>query len=153
MPEPRRDGCDCSAVPKGIALRDRTAGPHNGAVVTFSSVAPVLPVRHLAEAVACYKRLGFAVQLFEGGDYAFASRGEVNLHLATVERNEPDKSTVAVFLYVSDAHALHDEWTEVVVEGRLVPPVDTDYGLVEGAYVDPDGNLLRFGSPLSGPSQ
>jgi len=43
------------------------------------------------------------VQLFEGGDYAFASRGEVNLHLATVERVQPDESTVAVFLYVSDA--------------------------------------------------
>jgi len=122
-------------------------------VITFSSVAPVLPVRHLAEAVARYKRLGFAVQLFEGGDYAFASRGEVNLHLATVERVQPNESTVAVFLYVSDAHALHHEWREVVVDGRLVPPVDTDYGLIEGAYVDPDGNLLRFGSRLPGPSR
>lgn len=60
---------------------------------------------------------------------------------------------MAVFLYVSDAHALHDEWLVVVVDGRLVPPVDTDYGLAEGAYVDPDGNLLRFGSPLPGASQ
>lgn len=130
-----------------------TVGPHDGAVITFSSVAPVLPIRHLPDAVARYKQLGFAVQPFEGGDYAFASRGEVNLHLATVERVQPDESTVAVFLYVSDADALHHEWTEVVVDGRLVPPVDTDYGLVEGAYVDPDGNLLRFGSPLPAASR
>jgi hypothetical protein len=27
-------------------------------------------------------------------------------------------------------------------------PVDTDHGIREGAHVDPDGNLLRFGSPL-----
>ncbi len=60
---------------------------------------------------------------------------------------------MAVFLYVSDAHALHHEWREIVVDGRLVPPVDTPYGLIEGAYVDPDGNLLRFGSPRPGPSQ
>jgi len=37
-------------------------------VITFSSVAPVLPVRHLAKAADRYKRLGFAVQQFEGGD-------------------------------------------------------------------------------------
>ncbi len=78
-------------------------------MIAFSSVAPVLPVRQLAEATARYKRLGFAVQQFEGGDYAFASRGEVNLHLATVERAQPDESTVAVFLAVSDAHALHQK--------------------------------------------
>jgi len=127
--------------------------PHAGAVITFSAVAPVLPVRHLAEAVARYERLGFTLEEFEGGGYAFASRGEVCLHLVTVERVQPDESTVAVFLSVSDAHALHDEWSHVVVDGRLVPPVDTDYGLVEGAYVDPDGNLLRFGSPAPSPSQ
>lgn len=113
----------------------------------------MLPVRHLAEAADRYTRLGFAVRSFEGGGYAFASRGEVNFHLTTVERLQPDESTVAVFLYVSDAHALHREWEDAAVVGRLVPPVDTDYGLVEGAYIDPDGNLLRFGSPALGPSR
>ena len=28
-------------------------------------------------------------------------------------------------------------------------PVDTGYGMREGSHVDPDGNLLRFGSPLA----
>ncbi len=124
-----------------------------GSVIAFSSAALVLAVRHLAEAAARYRRLGFAVRDFEGGDYAFASRGEVNLHLATVVRVQPEESTVAVFLYVSDAHARYDEWRDAAVNGRLVSPVETDYGLVEGAYVDPDGNLLRFGSPAPDPSQ
>lgn len=44
--------------------------------------------------------------------------------------------------------ALHAEWATADVEGRLHAPTDTDYGLREGAYVDPDGNLLRYGSPL-----
>ncbi len=122
--------------------------PHSAAVVVFSSVAPVLPVRSLSEAVRRYELLGFTVRLFEGGDYAFATRDDISLHLATVEGVTPASSTVAVYLYVSDAHALHRQWTDAGVEGRHVPPVDTDYGLVEGAYVDPDGNLLRFGSPI-----
>jgi hypothetical protein len=41
-----------------------------------------------------------------------------------------------------------------VVSGRrdeAVPDLDVDdadYGLRKGTYVDPDGNLLRVGSPL-----
>jgi hypothetical protein len=52
-----------------------------------------------------------------------------------------------VYLYVSDADALYAQWRLARVAGRLVAPVDTDYGLREGAHVDRDGNLLRFGSP------
>jgi hypothetical protein len=32
---------------------------------------------------------------------------------------------------------------------RTGAPVDTDYGLREGWHIDPDGNLLRFGSPIA----
>ena len=32
---------------------------------------------------------------------------------------------------------------------RIAPPATTEYGLVEFALVDPDGNLVRVGSPLS----
>ena len=35
-----------------------------------------------------------------------------------------------------------------VGRGKTTMPVDTSYGMREGAHVDPDGNLLRFGSPL-----
>jgi uncharacterized glyoxalase superfamily protein PhnB len=53
-----------------------------------------------------------------------------------------------VYLYVDDAEALDAEWDGARVEGRLIAPTDTEYGLREGAHVDPDGNLLRFGSPI-----
>lgn len=33
--------------------------------------------------------------------------------------------------------------------GRTVAPADTDYGLREGAHVDPDNNLLRFGADIA----
>ncbi|MCW2166339.1 hypothetical protein B0I12_003511 [Microbacterium hydrothermale] len=32
---------------------------------------------------------------------------------------------------------------------RITPPAATEYGLIEFALVDPDGNLLRLGSPLA----
>jgi hypothetical protein len=35
----------------------------------------------------------------------------------------------------------------LVVEGWLDAPAKTAYGLDEGAHVDPDGNLIRFGAP------
>ena len=46
---------------------------------------------------------------------------------------------------VPDADALAARWAGT---GRTTAPVNTGYGLREGAHVDPDGNLLRFGSPL-----
>ncbi len=120
-------------------------------MTTFSSVALVPPVRHLVEAVARTSGWALLLQLFEGGDYAFAFRGEVDLHLATVERVQPDESTVAVFLYVGDAHASHHDWMDVVVDGRLVPPVDTNDGLVEGAYVDPGRQPPQIRVAATGP--
>jgi hypothetical protein len=48
-----------------------------------------------------------------------------------------------------DVDVLYATWREAGVEGRLDPPRDTPYGLRELAHVDPDGNLLRVGSPLA----
>jgi len=62
---------------------------------------------------------------------------------------DPRATTSAVYLYVDDADALHSEWRSAGVEGQFFEPSDTDYGLREGAHVDRDGNLLRFGSPIS----
>jgi hypothetical protein len=46
---------------------------------------------------------------------------------------------------VPDGDALAVEWAHVERTGA---PVDTDDGLREGRHIDPDGTLLRFGSPL-----
>jgi hypothetical protein len=32
--------------------------------------------------------------------------------------------------------------------GEVHGPVDTQWGQHEGALVDPDGNVIRFGSPI-----
>lgn len=118
--------------------------------VNLVSVAPVLPVSNVAEALKHYEKLGFAVESYGGdADYGYASRDGVSLHLAGVDNLSPKKNTSAVYLFVNDADALYGQWRQAGVKGKLIAPVDTDYGLREGAHIDFDGNLIRFGSSVS----
>lgn len=121
--------------------------------VEFKRVAPVFPVRSVPVALAHYRRLGFegtayAENWADDPEYGFLTWGPVSLHLARVPNLNPKNSISACYLYVSDADALHATWRAAAVEGRLTAPTDTPYGLREFAYIDPDGNLLRIGSPL-----
>lgn len=114
-----------------------------------SRTSPVLPVSDLTRAVDHYRALGFEVHVYEGGAaYAFAARNDTELHLTQVTNLDPATNTGACYLYVDDADALYASWRLAEVAGRLIAPVHTEYGLREGAHVDPDGNLLRFGSGI-----
>ena len=120
--------------------------------MTFERLSPVFPVRDIDLAVEHYGKLGFAVRRYEGADpYAFAERDGIELHLAQVDDLEPARNMSAVYLYVDDADALYREWSRAGLDGRLVEPVDTSYGLREGACLDRDANLMRFGSGIAGP--
>ncbi|OBI01011.1 bleomycin resistance protein [Mycobacterium scrofulaceum] len=116
--------------------------------VDFTSVAPIVPVRNLDVALDRYRRLGFAARAYDGPDrYGFVDRGSVSMHLTEWDEHDPLRTAASVYLYVSDADALYAEWAALDdLEGRLVPPQDTAYGLREFAYVDPDGTAHRVGS-------
>jgi hypothetical protein len=124
--------------------------------VGFERVAPVLPVRDVARALERYKRLGFETSAYvepgldaeEAPRYAFLRWGPVELHLSGFSALDPKTTTSVCYLYVDDADALYEAWAAAQVEGRLQPPSDTPYCLREFGYVDPDGNLLRIGSPM-----
>lgn len=62
----------------------------------------------------------------------------------------PDRQAAAggAYLYVRDADALYQEWSQPDIGGRTQPVGATPYGLREGSHLDPDGNLIRFGSPM-----
>jgi catechol 2,3-dioxygenase-like lactoylglutathione lyase family enzyme len=118
--------------------------------VAFLRLAPVLPVRDLDAALDRYRRLGFDVRAFTGNArYGFVDRDGVSLHLTEWAGHDPKRSASAVYLYVSDADAVHAAWAAADVAGRLHDPTDTDYGLREFAFVDADGTLHRVGSPLA----
>jgi uncharacterized glyoxalase superfamily protein PhnB len=46
-----------------------------------------------------------------------------------------------------DADALARTWLAAGGDVRL--PQDTEWGQHEGVLVDPDGNVIRFGSPMN----
>ena len=112
-------------------------------------ISPVPPVVDLDAALGRYRRLGFDAKPYSGAErYGFVERGGVSLHLTEWKEHDPARTGAHVYLYVSDAGALHAEWACSGVEGRLGDLIDTEYGLREFGYVDPDGNLHRVGSPL-----
>lgn len=119
--------------------------------VDFTSVSPIVPVRDLDVALGRYRRLGFDARAYEGPErYGFADRGPVSVHLTEWAEHDPLRTAASVYFYVSDADALYAEWAALEnLDGRLVAPQDTPYGLREFAYVDPDGTAHRVGSRLS----
>ncbi|WP_334138356.1 VOC family protein [Corynebacterium variabile] len=112
------------------------------------AAACVLPVTDVDRSIEHYRALGFEVAKLTD-EYAMAQRGDTALHLSLMPELDPLKGAGCVYLYVDDADGLAQEWVEAGV-GRTVAPVDTDYGLREGAHVDPDNNLLRFGADIAG---
>ncbi len=157
LPPPPTGPPPTGPPPTGPASPEVVSGPiPQGPRPRLEGIVPVLPVSDLAQAIENYQRLGFTVAgsaadgPAEDGDdlYAFAHRGDAWLHLAPVGDIEAHSSHVAAFIYVTDADQLHAEWSGSGAGGRFVEPEPTPYGMREGAYIDVDGNLLRFGSPL-----
>jgi catechol 2,3-dioxygenase-like lactoylglutathione lyase family enzyme len=113
------------------------------------SFAPTFPVADLDRALEHYRKMGFVVRAYEGGGYGFATRDGCELHLGT-DPHEDDHdhrhSHTAAYLRVRDADALAAEWRAAGVE--VHGPEDTEWGQHEGATIDPDGNVIRFGSPM-----
>ena len=117
------------------------APEHNA---TLTSVAPIFATADLQKMEAHYAALGFAVAIHHGG-YATASRDGLKLHF----RQESGPGPVppgAAYFGVDDADALHAEWVAAGV-GVTSDLFDPGFGVWEAAHTDPDGNLLRFGSP------
>jgi DNA-binding MarR family transcriptional regulator/catechol 2,3-dioxygenase-like lactoylglutathione lyase family enzyme len=116
----------------------------------FRRFSPIFPVRDLAAALAHYSELGFDAYADPGGEeYGFANREGVGLHLAADPGHDPAHNAGSAYLYVRDADALYEEWSRPGIGGRTRPVRPTPYKLREGSHVDPDGNLIRFGSPMA----
>jgi hypothetical protein len=114
----------------------------------FRHFSPIFPVRSLDTALTHYTDLGFDTFPYEDGDeYGFANREGIGVHLAADPGHDPAHAA-STYLYVLDADALYEEWSRPEIGGTTRPVGPTDYGLREGSHTDPDGNLIRFGSPV-----
>jgi hypothetical protein len=134
----------CARCVGWLAARVTDAAP--GPVLRDAT--PIIATTDLSRALLHYEALGFDVHAYPGGGYGFVRRGGIELHVAEHADLDKKSNPVAVYIEVSDADALWSEWSASGVGGSLVAPVDQDYGLREGEHVDPDGNALRFGSPI-----
>jgi catechol 2,3-dioxygenase-like lactoylglutathione lyase family enzyme len=125
--------------------------------MTDERAVPILPSRNLDESLAFYSRLGFETRGAPHArwDYLIIGRGGIELHFYLDPDVDPLLTAANCYLRVTDADALYAEWDAIGVPSdpatgsRLQPPVDTEYGLRELALVDPSGNLLRAGSPIT----
>jgi len=115
----------------------------------FRQFSPIFPVHDLAAALTHYTALGFETLAYgDGADYGFANRDGTGLHLAAHPDHGHQHSAEA-YLYVRDADALYAEWTRPGIGGETRPVGLMEYRLREGSHIDPDGNLIRFGSPVA----
>lgn len=106
---------------------------------------PIFRVADLARSRDWFERAGFEVSSHDG-TYAFAHRHrDLTIHLAHAEENEPPGEG-AVYIHCQDADRVAQEWRLVGI--NVDGPRDEDYGKREGSVTDPDGNLIRFGSPI-----
>lgn len=125
----------------GASKRRQHEGGSDG--VRIVGVEPIFVVSDVARAVAHYERLGFTTSHHDES-YAFAHRDELTIHLAGSDGGVARPGSI--YMHVDDADTLAHGWRTAGIE--VVEPQDFDYGKREGSHTDPDGNLIRFGSPL-----
>jgi len=106
---------------------------------------PIFRVTDVVRATDHYAKMGFEID-FHDETYAFAHRDrDLTIHLTLPEGEETPGAGV-LYIHCDDAEQLAAEWRTAGVE--VVGPEDFDYGKREGSLVDPDGNLIRFGSTI-----
>ncbi len=108
---------------------------------------PIFKVADVTRSVAWFERAGFDVSSHDD-TYAFAHRDlHLTIHLAQAEAQAHQVPGHGVlYIHCQSADQVADEWRAAGIE--VDGPRDTDYGKREGSVTDPDGNVIRFGSPI-----
>ena len=106
---------------------------------------PIFKVASVSRSVAWYERAGFETSLHDD-TYAFAHRDrDLTIHLAHAAQDQlPGHGSL--YLHCQDADRVTEEWIQAGIE--VDGPRNEDYGKREGSITDPDGNVIRFGSPV-----
>ena len=116
---------------------------------------PQFPSPNFNETAEFYGSLGFEERNRWPNEYLILARPADGLELhfwfnPSVQPLENDFSCYIRWDSADEARALHDEWAEANLDAdNLRPPVQTDYGLLEFALIDPHANLIRVGGALS----
>lgn len=111
----------------------------------------MFPVRDLSASLAYYQRVGFAVREYVGAGYGYATRDGVEIRLGWVPEADARTSRATASVWVDGADELAQTGCLAGADVRL--PQDTAWGQHEGVLIDPDGNIIRFGSPMEHPGR
>jgi catechol 2,3-dioxygenase-like lactoylglutathione lyase family enzyme len=114
---------------------------------------PVFVVASVPRSAAHYEKLGFEIS-YHDDSYAFARHSEnLSVHLAQATDDGTGSWTSgrsagggSLYIHCDDSDVVAQEWRRAGLE--VAGPRDEDYGKREGSHTDPDGNLIRFGSPI-----
>ena len=123
---------------------------------------PIFPSSGFDATAAFYSRLDFTEANRFGDDYLILHHElgiELHFYPASVKPRTNDHGAYVRFHTLDELDTTYRRWNGLANTpafarvagkiGRLGAPEDTDYGLREFALIDHDGNLLRFGGPLS----
>lgn len=117
-------------------------------MATLRSMA-ALEVRDPDASMVFYKKLGFDSLGVWGEPAAtiIMQRGDATVLLQRVDKPAVN-SGLAVYIYVSDPDALHEELEAEELE-NLGPVDDAFYNCREFEVIDPDGHHLMFGKDMN----
>jgi hypothetical protein len=116
-------------------------------MASLQQIAPIFPTSDMDAMRAHYEALGFSVHV-HGGGYGTVARDGIRIHFKLHTDGVLQAERGAAYLAVDDANALQAEWRAAAV-GETSDLFDPGFGVWEAAHTDGDGNLLRFGSPLT----
>lgn len=132
------------------------------ATSTSPTQIPIFPSSDFDRTAAYYEMLGFIEETRYGMNYLIIKHPVgLELHFygaGKVKSKTNDHAAYFRFASVGLIDSLHTIWEAAAVSstfaaiagkaGRVLAPMDTDYGLREFALLDPDGNLLRLGGTI-----
>jgi hypothetical protein len=118
----------------------------DGSAWRVTGFEPIFKVAEVERSLEHYRLLGFTTSSHDG-TYAFVHRDHLTIHITHDDEGTSQGS--ALYVHVDDAARLAEDWRAAGI--LVVGPEEFDYGKREGSHTDPDGNVLRFGSPVPEP--
>ena len=109
---------------------------------------PILPVAEMRRASAFYTSIGFDVESYGHGEYAFVRGATIAIDLSLSPDHDPLTTAGMIYVTVDDPDAVHARLARLDAP-RLQPVENKPWGMREFAFTDPDNNLIRVGAPLT----
>jgi hypothetical protein len=109
---------------------------------------PKLPMRNKRLTVDYYKLLGFTV-LADYGDYLLMEAEGSELHFFAHPLLDPDQNYGQVYIKTSEVEALYRSFQAAGIAIHPNAPLERKpWGMLEFSLLDPDKNLLTFGTAI-----